>query len=247
MTLALLAAAVTHRGAVRDHNEDALVIGTMVSAGENATPVEVLLRLDRPVLVAVADGMGGHEAGEVASDVVTRHLVAAVPAMDTPTGVADVLQAVNRRLFLEMDARPALSGMGSTVAGVVLCRDEIVVFNVGDSRVYQILDGYLTQVSVDDALQPSDASGRRDSTVITQALGGSDEPIEPHVRVLPLRAEQLYVLCSDGLTDTVALEQMERILSGPDHVDAVGALLDAALRNGGRDNVSIVVLRVIEV
>lgn len=245
--LAVLAAAATHRGAVRDHNEDAFVVGSLVSAGETSSPVEVLLRLDRPTVVAVADGMGGHEGGEVASDVVTRHLVAAAPAMTAAPVVADVLHAVNRRLFDEMEARPHLSGMGSTVAGLVLSGDEVLAFNVGDSRVYQLLDGYLTQISVDDALEPADPSGRRSTTIITQALGGSDEPIEPHVRALPLRADQLYVVCSDGLTDMVPLEQMETIASGPDHVLAVGTLLDTALRNGGRDNVSILVLRVIEV
>ena len=130
--------------------------------------------------------------------------------------------------------------MGTTVAGLVVTSDRTIWFNVGDSRVYSVRQEFLRQLSVDDVPAWQGAGGH----VITQALGGAYEytEIDPHVGARTNGPGRRYLLCSDGLTDVVPLEAMERAMADDD-VSFVGALLDGALAAGAPDNVSIVVAR----
>jgi len=243
------ATAVTHVGRVRERNEDAVAVGPCVWVSSRGTPAEVVLPLGDPVLCVVADGLGGHSAGDVASSYVVRRLSERAPGLQSGRALASALVEINEELRRLMAADPRTAGMGTTVAGLLITASEIFFFNVGDSRVYRQQDGFLRQLSVDDALHPDREPGgprHRDSHVITQALGGSLDAAapEPHIGSEPLTGGRRYLVCTDGLTDMVDIETMERCLEADD-LTAVSRLLEVALAEGGRDNVSVIVVRVL--
>ncbi len=228
--------AVTHRGNVRSHNEDTIVVDGWTCGDTMDAPRQSAHGFEPSTLVAVADGMGGHVGGREASRRAAEGLVRLIAGDAGPAEVAAAVRTVNRELFDAAAENPALRGMGTTVAGIVATAARTVWFNVGDSRVYSVRQGFLRQLSVDDVPAGGPAGGR-----ITQALGGAHTflEIEPHVGSESTRAGRRYLLCSDGLTDALPLETVERALSDDDRA-LVGELLAAALAAGAPDNVSIV-------
>ena len=231
--------AVTHRGWVRTHNEDTIVVDDWTCGDSMEAPRRSSHDLEEATLVLVADGMGGHVGGREASRRAAEAMIRLVPG-DTapePAEVGEVLRVVNREVFEAAAAEPALKGMGTTVAGLVVTPGRTVWFNVGDSRVYRVRQEFLRQLSVDDVPAWQGAGGSR----ITQALGGAAafQEIDPHVGSEPTRPGRRYLLCSDGLTDALAPEAMESALS-EDGEGLVAALLDSTLAAGAPDNVSIV-------
>jgi PPM family protein phosphatase len=238
--------ALTHRGAVRPTNEDTIAVGDRVISEPMAAPASFELEVTVPLICLVADGMGGHAAGEVASRVVAERLAAQASGAQGEAALAELLARANAELFELMRARPALGGMGTTVAGVVLGAAGSLVFNVGDSRVYRIEAGALEQLSTDDTPGPKLADGRTaalTSHLITQTLGGAYQAsaIEPHLLALPPATRERYLICSDGLSDLVPRAALEAGL-GADDDASVRALFAAAMSAGGLDNVSIVML-----
>lgn len=228
----------SHQGRVRDHNEDAVLAG--------------------PDVFAVADGMGGHAAGEVASALA----VAALAVLDDLAEVSDPesrLVSVLGRANAEIRRRAALdaarAGMGATVAGLALASgDRVVVFHLGDSRVYRLRHGRLRLLTEDHSvvgellrdgeITEEEAGRHPHRNVVTRALGVADA-IEPVVVSLPVEAGDCFLVASDGLTNEVSTEEIGALLRRPDPVEhRARALLDAALRGGGRDNVSVVVVAV---
>jgi PPM family protein phosphatase len=234
----------THRGAVRERNEDTVALGDWLESGSMAVP-EVIERVTPgPLLALVADGMGGHAGGDVASRAVAEYLVSQSPRATDEAALALLLHEAHGELFALMEERPAVRGMGTTVAGLALTGSSAIVFNVGDSRVYGLGRGRLEQLSTDDTPGPKRADGRtavHRSNLITQTLGGvAPEPIEPHL--LPQAPGAGWLICSDGLSDLVEEDEMAALI-GDDDVASVSALFEAAMARGGRDNVSIVLLR----
>ncbi|MFP5371918.1 MAG: PP2C family protein-serine/threonine phosphatase [Actinomycetes bacterium] len=242
MTVAVQAGAATHAGCVRSDNQDHV---------RSAPPV-----------FAVADGMGGHAGGEVASAL-------ALGAFDRfdGAGVVDpgsVLVAVreaNTEILRQAEANPDLAGLGSTVVGVVLARkdgaDAIAAFNVGDSRVYRLRHGALELISTDHSvvaelvasgrLAPGDASTHPDRHVITRALG-----VEPSVEVdtwlLVPEPGDRFLVCSDGLTNEVGGDDLAAQLEADRSPEEVaGALVALALDRGASDNVTALVVDVVGV
>ena len=140
-----------------------------------------------------------------------------------------------------MRADHSLLGMGTTVAGLMLAPGRAVWFNVGDSRLYRCRDGRIEQLSVDD-VPPGPRSG-----LITQTLGGAPVfvPIAPHIGGQELMLPSRFLLCSDGLTDMLPDDEIERALAESDE-DAVRALFAAAMQAGGVDNISVIVVSVRE-
>jgi serine/threonine protein phosphatase PrpC len=232
-------AAFTHRGRVRAGNEDTIVVGEWLSEPAMAEPRQFLHVLSEPIVCAVADGMGGHRAGEVASREVARRLAADAARFCDPRAAVAALRDIDAALYRAMAQDPNLLGMGTTVVGLALA-PQLVWFNVGDSRLYCIHDGGLTQLSVDDT-PPGPRSG-----LITQTLGGlwpPDETIVPHVNEQALSTPARYLLCSDGLTDMLDDAEIATCLALPD-ADALAQLFERAMRAGGIDNISIVLVSV---
>ncbi|WP_373427208.1 PP2C family serine/threonine-protein phosphatase [Arthrobacter sp. B3I4] len=205
---------------------------------------------------AVADGMGGHEAGEIASGICVRTL-AEIPQL--ATGERDATAAVVQQYLLQADAgiREATgSRAGTTLSGVVVVEQTGVpywlVLNIGDSRTYRLSHGKLSQVSVDHSevqelvdageITPAEAAVHPRRHVVTRALGTGDET-EADYWLLPVEEGDRMLVCSDGLNGELDDEEITRILiSEPDPQTAVDELIQAALRSGGRDNVTCIVV-----
>jgi protein phosphatase len=224
-------------GRVRKHNEDSA-------------------RAEGTVFV-VADGMGGHAAGEVASRIAAETVVelASRPGLQVRDVVAQVAEA-NRRILESAARHPEQTGMGTTVAGLAVVsvggQRHWAVFNIGDSRVYRLLDGSLRQVTVDHSevwelvqrgiLTPEEAHRHPARNIVTRSLG-RDPMGAVDTWVFPPYPGEVFVICSDGLSNELSLEQIEAILlENPDVDAAAEALVDAAVRAGGRDNVTAIVV-----
>jgi serine/threonine protein phosphatase PrpC len=240
-------AAFTHRGRVRPANEDAIALDTRILTGDMSTPV-VITTAGNGCLLMVADGMGGHAQGAMASRAVLDYLVAAVDRISNPESCADAIEEANQHLYVLMQQHETALGMGTTLVGAVLTPTALLTFHVGDSRCYLFSTGRLIQLSRDDvADEGNNRSSHRRSHAITQALGGSSFPIavEPHVNVdAPLAAGETLLLCSDGLTDMVTSEAISDTLRAANNpLQAAKRLAAKAFSAGARDNVSLLVAR----
>ncbi|MBX9650573.1 MAG: protein phosphatase 2C domain-containing protein, partial [Xanthobacteraceae bacterium] len=209
-------AAFTHRGRVRPVNEDAIAVHTRILTGNMDEPLAISMSDDRCVLM-IADGMGGHAEGALASRAVLDYLVAAVDRLAESASCAEVIEEANRHLFELMHHHPEALGMGSTIVGATLKADQLVTFNVGDSSAHLFSKRQMIQLSRDDVpKQESHRLGFRRSHALTQALGGSpfSLPVDPHITIdAPLAPGETLLLCSDGLTDMVADHVLREVLS----------------------------------
>ena len=234
--LLLHVAAVTHQGIVRSHNEDTIVVDRWICGDSMDLPRQSVHDIGVATLVLVADGMGGHVGGREASRRAAESMVSLIVGDTDLAEVADALRKTNSELFAGVAEDPTLRGMGTTMAGIVVMSDRTVWFNVGDSRVYSVRQEFLRQLSVDDVPVGAGLGTSR----ITQCLGGAYLylEIDPHVGSVSTRSGRRFLLCSDGLTDAVPLERIERTLTKDDH--GVAELLEHALAAGAPDNISIV-------
>ena len=246
MALRIAVTAFTHRGKVRDHNEDAIGIGPWQATARMDIPSQSIHSLDPPVLCLVADGMGGHAAGEHASSLAARSLAERACNVTGDEEVVAMLQEVNRKVFDAARTRSELMGMGTTVAGCIFTPEAVCWFNVGDSRIYRYRDGFARQLSIDDVSLRGKAKETQ-SHIITQALGGAQNltEITPHVGRDPLVRGWRYLLCSDGLTNHAEVSGIQDILadSCADR-EAVKTLFQRAMDAGGHDNISIMLVRI---
>jgi serine/threonine protein phosphatase PrpC len=238
----LVVSALSHIGAVRDHHEDSLVAGPWtLCATVTESPQTLVFPLGTPLVVAVADGLGGHPGGEVASALVARQLAQIGPLLDSEDRLREALDACNGEVHAAAARDPALTAMGTTVAGVVVTADLVRGFNVGDSRVYAAGPGGVRQLSTDDRLSGDDVP----PGIVTQALGGSDElePVDPHLVTMPLSEDTSYLICTDGLTDPLPDDVLDEVLRRHEDGRAVFELWKAAVEAGGPDNITIALVR----
>jgi PPM family protein phosphatase len=249
--LAVTATVLTHNGARRPSNEDAVVAGSCTFTSVSSSQphqVTVPAPAGQPVVVAVADGLGGHQAGEVAAAHVVHRLARLNRAdLRSPEDVGAALRTISAEVAAQGEQDPELRDMATTVVGLSLSPERVIWFNIGDSRAYKLSDGYLGQMSVDDsptALLAEAGESPEPTSVVTQSIGSSPAP-SAHAGVEPAAPEGRYLLCSDGLSDLVPGPQIERILAGhaDDDVTAVKTLWAAAMNASGRDNITVVLVR----
>lgn len=233
----LRAGAATDVGRVRAHNEDSVLA-------------------DRTVFV-VADGMGGHAAGEVASGIVTSTMAELVERETLRSeDVVESIQKANTRILESVARHPEQTGMGTTVAGLAVVAaggsDHWAVFNVGDSRVYRYLAGSLSLVTVDHSevrelidaglITEEEAARHPLRNVVTRSLGTEVTPT-PDIWVFPPYPGERFVICSDGLSNELSRNDIRHIVAEiDDPQEAAQALVSAAVEAGGRDNVTAVVV-----
>ncbi|MET7378531.1 protein phosphatase 2C domain-containing protein [Streptomyces sp. NPDC005526] len=238
--------ALSHPGLIRERNEDSLVAGPWTLCATVAeTPQTLMFPLGTPLVVAVADGIGGQPGGEVASTLVVRRLAAAGPTLADEDDVRETLHACNREVYEAASGeRDGLATMGTTVAGAVLLPGSLLAFNVGDSRVFAAPRDGLLQVSVDD--NPPPEPGRRTTSLLTQALGGTwrYRAVTPHVKTAPVAPGDRYLICTDGLTDPVPDDVLDDLLGEYDDGRAAFELWKAAIAAGGPDNITLALVRI---
>jgi protein phosphatase len=212
-----------------------------------------------PPLFAVADGMGGAQAGEVASRLAAAVLEEANGEQLTEQRVVELIQEANRRVFQRSSEDAATSGMGTTMTvALVDSADTVIIGHVGDSRAYRIRDGKLDQLTDDHSLvaelmrsgklSPEEAETHPQRSVITRALG-SEPDVDVDTFRVEARAGDLFLICSDGLSSMVSDGEIERIVGeGRGDLDAVARrLVEAANSSGGEDNITVVVFEIAEV
>ena len=240
--------AVTHRGRVRDHNEDTVSVAGFQSGVVEGQPVRFVIDPVRPVTCLVADGLGGHAEGGRASRLAAATIADAAPSFHDQAAVVTAVVRANESVYAEMALDRTWSGMGSTVVVLVLTGGTWICANVGDSRCFLLRDDSLVQLSEDDSVAPAPGEATV-ATVVTQTLGGRPDatPITPHVIEQEVRPGDQFLLCSDGLTDELPAEAIEaELVKAADPRTAVEELLKATLVAGAHDNVSIVLVAVPE-
>ena len=214
--------------------------------------------LTRSPLFVVADGMGGAQAGEVASRIAVEAFQHGLrDASEPEVAMAGLALAANSRIHERSHSHAEQAGMGTTLTAVYVGEEDVSIAHVGDSRAYCLRDGELARLTEDHSLvdelmrqgrlTPEEAVEHPQRSVITRALG-PEGTVDVDTRSFRARAGDVYLLCSDGLTTMVAEEQIAAILrSNPRLRDAGEALIAAANEAGGRDNITVVLLRLEEV
>jgi serine/threonine protein phosphatase PrpC len=209
----------------------------------------------RSPVYAVADGMGGAQAGEVAAKIAAEAFEQDFPdGRDPEQELARVASEANRRIYELAREDSSRSGMGTTLTGALLSDDEVSIVHVGDSRAYLFRDGELRQLTRDHSLVEElrrrgqltleEAEDHPQRSIITRALG-PEARVELDVHTHQARSGDVFLICSDGLTSMVREDRVHEILAGSDSLEAaVDRLVDEANRMGGRDNITVVLFRV---
>ena len=221
----------TDIGCVRDHNEDSLVV--------------------TPPLFVVADGMGGHAAGEVASEIAVNVIAKEAPTTIDANGLAQAVEAANREVLLASHDGRGREGMGTTVTAAILEGERLLVAQVGDSRAYLFHNGKLQQITRDHSLMadlieagkitPEEARVHPQRSVITRALG-SDPLMRPDIYEIDVATGDKLLLCSDGLSSMITNEQIEAVMRRTaDPQRCAAQLVNEAIAAGGYDNVTVIV------
>jgi protein phosphatase len=241
---------ISHRGKVREANEDCIGVVDALTLSDLGSVHLMESRPEAPSIVMVADGLGGHVGGRFASGFVSRRLLALARDLKDGDDLGAAINATNKALYDEMAANPDFSRMGATIAGVLLSPDCLYGFNVGDSRIYELVPGpYLRLLSIDDVPKTPDydVSARTGQTshVVTQCLGGTSRitDVEPHIVARPIVSGSVFLMCSDGLTDMLDQDAIEDCIDADIAVFA-RRLFDQAMAAGGVDNISICVLEI---
>jgi PPM family protein phosphatase len=229
------ATGVTHAGRKRRRNEDAYVVD--------------------PPLFAVADGMGGAQAGEVASQLAAAVLRdAGGDSGDPEQQVVSLIQEANRQIYERARRDAQASGMGTTVTAAVVAQNRVAIGHVGDSRAYRIRGGDLEQLTEDHSLvadlmrsgrlTPEEAEAHPQRSVITRALG-TDPDVDVDTLTVDAESGDVFLLCSDGLTTMIGDDEILRAIAETESLDdAAKTLVKAANRRGGEDNITVVLFEV---
>jgi protein phosphatase len=238
--MALAWGCATDVGKLRPHNEDAV--------------------LAAPPVFVVADGMGGHAAGEVASSIVVETFESLRGRTIVSDDIARALTAANTSILELASQDQAKAGMGTTAVGLAVVEEDgatyWLAFNLGDSRLYQFHLGVLTQVSIDHSwvqelvslgrITADEARTHPERNVVTRVLG-SGFPSSADFWLFPAEAGQRFLLCSDGLSNEIEDDEIGAILAVPQPPEVVADLLvRAAMDAGGRDNITVVVVDVLD-
>ncbi|MGE5458819.1 MAG: PP2C family protein-serine/threonine phosphatase [Methanobacterium sp.] len=249
--LALLVDFKTDVGRTRKNNEDAFIVERVNSKRAES----------KGCLCLVADGMGGQDHGDVASKVVVSTFNKAIEDIDKYQNVEDWLKAAGRRandaIRYQLSRLNPANGMGSTVVGGLFLADECYFFNVGDSRAYMLREGNMRRITKDHSLmeifidggviQPEDVYTHPRRGELSRYVGQPDDLEVDVFPVGPLQKDDVILICSDGLWEMVRDPEMKMVLeNNKNPVKATTELIDKANQNGGADNITAIVVRVIE-
>jgi len=238
MALALRYAARSDVGLIREGNEDSGYAG--------------------PSLLVVADGMGGHAAGEVASSVAVATLVGLdddVSSTELLDTLAAAVNAANEAISEMVEKHPQLDGMGTTLTALLWSGRRVGIVHVGDSRAYLLRDGRIQQITHDHTfvqqlqdegrITADEAAVHPQRSLLLRALDGRTNP-EPDLSVREVHPGDRYLVCSDGLSGVVSDDELTQTLAGSDLEEVVETLVSMALRAGGPDNITCIVADVVE-
>lgn len=239
--------AKTDLGRIRENNEDKF---------EFYIPDDELILASRGQIFVVCDGMGGHAAGQIASELACKTFIDVYlshPGSDPKEALGTAIHAANRWVFLTARANTTRKDMGTTLSALVLLQEKAYIVQVGDSRVYRLRAGELTQITEDHTfvnelvrlgtISPEDAINHPKKNVITRAVG-VEENVVPDFFEFDIVEGDIYFLCSDGVMNHVDDEGILSILSSNGPAAAAWKMVGQALLGGGSDNTTAMVLKV---
>lgn len=238
----------TDMGKVRENNEDKF---------DFFEPEEEATLARRGSVYLVCDGMGGHEAGQIASELACKtFLYTYYHSTGTPQEAAHyAAYNANEIIYRMGESIPSRRGMGTTLTALIVCQSEAIITHVGDSRCYLLRDDTFRQITQDHTLvnqwvqqgllSPEGARHHPYAHMLTQALG-VQETVEPDIETLPLQENDLFLLCTDGLTEHLSEEEIAEVLRSQAPANAAWTLVDRALAQGGTDNVTVALIQVKE-
>jgi len=214
-------------------------------------------------LIAVADGMGGHAGGEVASTVAINTLSEIAPTFTNPDIDSDSasdlflnsLHTIDGQIRVVTQDEPQLKGMGTTLTSLFISGTEISLLHIGDSRAYRLRGSDLEQLSADHTvlqellkngvISESEAQVHPQRSMLTQALMG-EGTLEPSLHIFEGKIKDRYLVCSDGLTGVLSDKEIKSLIKGKDAATAVDALIDATYINGAPDNVTVILADLVD-
>lgn len=244
---------VCDRGTKRKKNEDAILIHKKILT-ETKGKLEICP--NGGILFAVADGMGGFMHGEIASMIVLKTL--SQNDIHTKEDIRSALISANENLQTYSEKNLESQEIGSVVAGIYINGGYACVFNIGDCRVYRKRGQYLNQVSKDTSvvgkliemgvISYEEVRTHPERSVLTSTLSSKSHKysLEINLREIELNEEEVFLICSDGLWDVLTENEMEEILFNEEYIDKVAVLLQKTLEKGDKDNISIILLEVIQ-
>ena len=230
-------------GLVRSGNEDSALVGSQV--------------------IAVADGMGGHAGGEVASSVAINTLAEISQTFTAdeidPDSASDLylnsLHTIDSQIREVASDDPSLAGMGTTLTSLFINGSEISLLHIGDSRAYRLRGNALEQLSADHTvlqellnkgvISESEAQVHPQRSMLTQVLMGEGN-LEPSLQIFEGKVQDRFILCSDGLSGVLTDKEIKTLVKGKKATDAVDALIDATYINGAPDNVTVIIADIVE-
>lgn len=244
-------AAVSHIGLVRQRNEDTL--------GYHEPP-EAAIREAKGSVFLVADGMGGHRGGEIASQLAVDTIVSSYyesKEVDPARALDHAFKEANRVIVEKSRSDVSLHGMGTTCTAIVVRRDEAYVAHVGDSRAYLFRAGDLEQITEDHSLvgemvrsgilSDDDARFHPRRNVITRSIGTHEDlVVDVSKEALDVADKDVFILCTDGLTSLVPESDLKAALESNPPGKACESLVDLAIENGGKDNITVQVVKIHE-
>lgn len=242
--------ACTLCGPIRSINQDALLVNTSIFTNQGET-CEVNLSQQPTLAIAVADGMGGHKGGEVASRMVLAHTSQFVktlsPGMDEQTIATMILEwmtQLHHTIKQHGLTHPDLSGMGSTLTGLLFHPSGIFLFHAGDTKLYRLRNGILVQLTRDHNLAGMSHNPLAPKNILLNAIGPG-EKVVPDIENLAgkILTGDTLLLCSDGLTDGLTDNTIETLILTNQNISAK-SLVEAAIQNGSSDNCSAILLTV---
>jgi protein phosphatase len=230
--------AFTDVGLRRKRNEDALLVSGWLCQTHEGTVVTMEFRPAPPFVCAVADGMGGHAGGDLASRLALTVLAMQSPAWQSAGDVYETLLDVNEQVRV-MGIQNDMQGLGTTIGGLCAIADNLIFFNVGDSRVYSRSAGALDQMSNDHSIFGFDG---RPTNVITQSLG-QPNPVAPQIVVMGLMAGT-FLMCSDGVSGLMTDAELSELMLLDDLDETATRIIETTRANGAHDNFSFLIVEV---
>lgn len=235
---------MSHIGKYRSMNQDNYSInGSWLKVNEDPViyPVTGYVNFENRNIIGIFDGMGGEQCGEVAALIAAEEAAGITIGKEPINDLLRFCKVANDRICSYQEEK-GISAMGTTAAVLAFAKKEIALCNIGDSKIFRYAGGTLEQLSVDH--YGASVHGRKPP--LSQNLGIPPDlfVIEPHVARGKYNIGDIFLLCSDGLTDMVGLSSIKEILSGIPFEKATESLVDAALSNGGKDNITVILCRI---
>lgn len=242
----ILFSCISHIGKCRSVNQDNFLCNGQYMKLDNSEvvfPLEGEIQSENyPVVLGIFDGMGGEECGEVAAYIAAKNFAESILSKDIVSDLKKIYFDTNEKIC-DYIIKNKLSSMGTTAATLVFSNKEIILSNIGDSKIFLFSDKKLAQISVDHIITSSLGGGK---SPLTQNLGipTTELMIEPYIAQGCYNNGDIYLICSDGLTDMVTFEEILSVLSNTKFENISNVLLEKALANGGKDNITLIVCKV---